>query len=137
MKCVYIYIVNRHHEGSHPLELDHMEGFLTSSKMMDDGGACTSGMAAHTNLLEVLTKKMEEQQMLLGCKTGPIMVTQAHGWLFENFKDQCFSSLLWVWMFLGKKIYSISQNDVFGNKFLAICWNCSEALKNQTSGSKA
>ena len=74
------------------------------SKIMDDGGACTSGMAAHTNLLEVLTEKMEEQQMLLGCKTGPIMVTQAHGWLFENFKDQCFSSLLWVWMFLGKKI---------------------------------
>jgi hypothetical protein len=71
---------------------------------------------------------MEEQQMLLDCKIGPIMVTQAHVWLFENFKDQCFSSLLWVWMFLGKKIYSIPQNDIFGNNFLAIYWSCSYIL---------
>jgi hypothetical protein len=27
--CTYIYIMKRHHEGSHLLELDHMEGFLT------------------------------------------------------------------------------------------------------------
>jgi hypothetical protein len=32
-------------------------------------------MAAHAHLLEVHVKKKEEQQMLLGCKTGPIMVT--------------------------------------------------------------
>jgi hypothetical protein len=81
-------------------------------------------MTAHANLLEVLIKKMEEQQMFLGRKIGPIMVTQAHVWLFENFKDQCFSSLSWVWMFL-EIFFSISQNDVFGNKFLAIAWSCS------------
>jgi hypothetical protein len=27
--CTYIYIMKGHHERSHPLELDHMEGFLT------------------------------------------------------------------------------------------------------------
>jgi hypothetical protein len=45
----------------------------------------TSTMAAHANLLEVLIKKMEEQQMLLGCKTCPVMVTQTYVWLFEKF----------------------------------------------------
>jgi hypothetical protein len=29
--CTYIYVVKRHHEGLHPLELDHMECFLTKT----------------------------------------------------------------------------------------------------------
>jgi hypothetical protein len=31
MKCTYIYIVKGHHNGSHPLELDHIKYFLTET----------------------------------------------------------------------------------------------------------